>query len=98
MICTMGGPPDQAAARDQEIHDSYGMLVGWTHREFNDRLDLKLQTLPSDRIDDPGNPDSHHFILTRSQAAVLANYLFQVSGMAPPTRRRRGIFGRLFGS
>lgn len=71
------------------------MLAGWTHSEFSGRLDLRLQTVRSNWRDAPEHVASHHIIMTKNQAAVLANYLFQIAGQSPP--RRRGLLGRLFG-
>lgn len=78
-----------------QVEESYGVLAGWTHRELKEQLDLRLQTIRSTRREKPGEPDVHHIVMTRSQAAVLANYLFQIAGTTPPKRRRRGIMGKL---
>ena len=91
----MGSSSDSGGGQGQEPQESYGVLVGWSHRDINGRLDLKLQTTRSTRRGKPGDPDAHHVILTRSQAAVLANYLLQIADATPPRRRRRGIFGKL---
>ena len=60
------------------------MLAGWTHSEFSDSLDLRLQTIRSSRREAPEDVDSHHIVMTKNQATVLANYLFQVAGQTPP--------------
>ena len=85
------------AAGAQAVHESYGALVGWAHSEFKDRLNLKLQSIDPARQASGEEVDSHYFLMTRSQAAVLANYLFQISGQTPPRRRRRGWLARLWG-
>jgi hypothetical protein len=85
------------AAGEQAVTESYGALVGWAHSEFKDRLDLKLQTIESTRLDVPETVVSHHVMMTKSQAAVLANFLLSISGQAPPPKRRRGLLGRLLG-
>jgi hypothetical protein len=85
------------AAGEREHGDTFGVLVGWTHTEFNGRLDLRLQTLQSTRREADDVPDSHHFMMTRSQAAVLANYLYQISGQTPPIPRKRGWLRRMLG-
>lgn len=85
------------AAGAQAVHESYGALVGWAHSEFKDRLNLKLQSIGSTRLTSPDEVDSHHFMMTRTQAAVLANYLYQISGQTPPRLRRRGWLARLLG-
>ncbi len=83
------------AAGAQAVSESYGALVGWAHSEFKDRLDLKLQTIESTRLDAQDVVFSHHVMMTKSQAAVLANFLLAISGQTPPRKRRRGFLGRL---
>jgi hypothetical protein len=78
------------------IHESFGVLVGWTHHGSGTKLDLTLQCVKSTRRDDPGEIDDHHIVMTPSQAAVLANYLFQISGQSPPVPRK-GLWRRLLG-
>ncbi len=85
------------AAGAQTVNESYGALVGWAHSEFKDRLNLKLQCIGSTRLASADDVDSHCFMMTKTQAAVLANYLYQISGQTPPRRRRRGWLGRLLG-
>ncbi len=79
----------------QVVHESYGALVGWSHSAFKDRLNLKLQSIGSTRLASAEEVDSHSFMMTKTQAAVLANYLYQISGQTPP--RRRGWLARLLG-
>ena len=64
------------------------MLAGWTHSEFTDRLDFNLQRYVSSRRKVPEDVDLHHIVMTKNQATVLANYLFQISGQNPPPKRR----------
>jgi hypothetical protein len=77
--------------------ESMGVLVGWTHAEFNGRVNLRLQSIHSSRNQSHEDVDSHYFMMTRNQAVVLANYLFNLTGQEPPETRRRGFFGRFFG-
>jgi outer membrane PBP1 activator LpoA protein len=81
------------ASRSQE---SFGVLVGWAHHGSTDKLDLTLQCIKSTRRDDPAEIDDHHIVMTPSQAAVLATYLFQISGQQPPAPRK-GLLRRLLG-
>jgi hypothetical protein len=74
-----------------------GVLVGWTHRDVNGRLDLRLQSVQSAQHAGPEDAESHHFFMTRNQAAVLANYLMTISRQTPPVRRRLGFLGKLLG-
>lgn len=88
----------RAAEGQQTSHESFGVLIGWTHHDLNDRLDLRLQSTQSTRCGAPAEVDSHHFMMTRNQALVLANYLFSVTGQGPPRRHRKGLLGWLLGS
>jgi hypothetical protein len=82
--------------QQQFDHESYGVLVGWTHSEFTGRIDLKLQAIQSTRADSPTEPDSHHFMMTPNQAGLLADYLFKITQRRPP--RKRSWLARWFGS
>jgi len=90
----MGPVRPKTAAEDQGGNASFGVLVGWTHREFDGRLNLQLQTIQSTRAAARDDADAHHFILTKSQAAVLANYLYLISGQTPPRPTKRGWLRR----
>ena len=83
------------AVQGNDFAETFGVLAGWTHSEFSGRLDLRLQTVRSSRRTAPADVDSHHIIMTKNQAAVLANYLYRVSGQTPPQRRRGGLLGWL---
>lgn len=83
-------------AEDARGQESYGVLVGWAHYSINDRLDLKLQCIDSTRRSDRRELDDHHIVMTPQQAAVLANYLYQISGQTPPDQKK-GFFRRLLG-
>lgn len=77
--------------------ESYGVLVGWSHHTMGNRIDLKLQSVQSTRNLKQDEIDEHHFVMTREQATVLANYLFKITEQTPP-RPRRGLLARWFGS
>jgi hypothetical protein len=80
-------------ARSEE---SFGVLVGWAHHAFSGKLDLTLQCVQSSRLQDRREIDDHHIVMTPQQAAVLANYLYQISGQTPP-EPRKGLLRRLLG-
>lgn len=80
----------------KENQESYGVLVGWAHHGSSNKLNLTLQCVQSTRLDDAREIDDHHIVMTPSQAAVLAHYLFQISGQRPP-EQRKGFLHRLFG-
>ncbi len=70
-------------------NESFGVLVGWAHHAVGPKLDLTLQCAHSTRSADRKAVDDHHIVMTREQAAVLANYLFKVSCQTPPKQRSR---------
>jgi hypothetical protein len=82
--------------RDPDDRNDYGILVGWSHASFADKLDLKLQTVQSTRQLKSDEIDNHHIVMTASQAVLLANYLFQITGQTPPTKKP-GRLARLLG-
>ena len=82
--------------RDPTDRNDYGILVGWTHSGFADKINLKLQTVQSTRQLKSEELDNHHIVMTASQAVLLANYLFQITGQTPP-RKKPGRIARLCG-
>ena len=82
--------------QEQLDRESYGVLVGWTHSKFSGRIDLRLQAVQSTRKAARGEPDSHHFMMTPNQAALLAEYLFDITHRTPA--RRSGWLARWFGN
>lgn len=81
--------------RDPTDRNDFGILVGWSHASFTDKIDLKLQTVQSTRQLKSEELDTHHVVMTASQATLLANYLLQITGQSPPTKP--GLLTRLFG-
>ena len=75
----------------------YGVLVGWTHIEFNGHIILKVQSTSESQINLPIQIDEHYFMMTNNQSLVLANFLFNISEQSPPLRRNKGIISRLIG-
>jgi hypothetical protein len=73
----------------------YGVLVGWGHSAFGGKIDLKLQTVRSMDHLKNDEVDSQHIVMTESQAATLATYLFNLVGHTPP--RKPGLLERLLG-
>ena len=81
---------------DLDVQESYGVLVGWAHHAFGGKVDLTLQCVQSTRRENQREIDDHHIVMTAQQAAVLANYLYQISGHNPP-ETRKGLLRRLLG-
>lgn len=75
--------------------ESMGVLAGWTHNEFNGNINLRIQTVRSSRCKSQDDVDSHYVMMTKSQAAVLATYLLEVTGQEAGPRRSRGLVARL---
>jgi hypothetical protein len=67
--------------------DGIGVLVGWSSRDLGPNIVLELQTFGKDGWDAGDEPEDLRLFLTRSQAAVLANHLLQVSGAQRPRQR-----------
>lgn len=83
-------------SEEKTAQESFGVLVGWAHHGFNGRLALTLQCIQSSRRADTREIDDHHIVMTPQQAAVLANYLYQISGQTPP-EPKKGLLRRLLG-
>jgi hypothetical protein len=67
----------------------FGALVGWSHQDLGDRVMVRLQSART-AAQGPGAPiDEFRYFMTKSQAAVLANYLFGISERLPQAKRRR---------
>lgn len=68
-----------------------GALVGWTHQDLGEKVMLRLQSKHRP-VADPSEVDEFRYLMTKNQAAVLANYLFGISGMLPQPKRRMRWF------
>ncbi|WP_120717160.1 hypothetical protein [Tsuneonella amylolytica] len=76
-----------ATAEDEPIQH-HGALVGWTHEDLGDRVMICMQSRRP--LSPDGMADETRLMMTKNQAAVLANYLFGISGRLPqPARKRR---------
>ncbi|MCK9541695.1 MAG: hypothetical protein M0R03_06665 [Novosphingobium sp.] len=80
--------------------DGFGALVGWTGERLGDKVVLKMESVRSAPIGSDSKVDNFQYFLTRSQAAVLANYLYEVAGQTPPRyhSRKRSWLGKVLGS
>ena len=63
-----------------------GVVLGWNATQVGDRIVLKIQSTRVELAE--GQVEEHRYFLTRSQAGVLANYLFQLSGFTRVNERR----------
>ncbi len=77
--------------------ESHGALVGWTHQDLGDRVLLRMQSIRSAAQADQKDPDLFQFLMTKQQAAVLGNYLIEISGQTAANPRERTWLRRMFG-
>lgn len=80
---------------DDTPHELSGVVIGWKHRAFARNIHLTVQSTSKSRPT-PDSVDTHHLLMTRNQAMLLANYLICATGQEVPVRRR-SIWQRLFG-
>lgn len=79
-----------------EPQELSGVVIGWKHRAFARNIHLTVQSTTQGKIS-PHAVGTHHLLMTRNQAMLLANYLMQLTGQTPVPSRRRGWLARLFG-
>jgi hypothetical protein len=72
-----------------------GVVVGWTHHDFGTSIDLRLQSTVSQQALDENRVDSHHFLMTYSQALMLAKFLLDATGQSLPQRHKAPLWRRL---
>lgn len=75
-----------ATAKDAKL-EHHGALVGWTHEDLGERVMVCLQSKRTGNAQD--EVDEVRYLMTKNQAAVLANHLFALSGRLPQPKRRR---------
>ena len=67
----------------------FGALVGWSHQDLGDRVMIRFQSARSAEQGRGVPLDEFRYFMTKSQAAVLANYLYGLSERLPQRKRRR---------
>ncbi len=77
--------------------ESHGALVGWSHQDLGDKLLLRIESVSSSAAAKEHDPDILRLLLTKQQAGVLGNYLFEICGQTPPRPGDRSLLKRLFG-
>lgn len=75
----------------------FGALVGWTSAMTGDRLTLTLQSVDTPPPHKRGDVHKHVYFMTRQQAVLLGNYLFEMAGETKPDFKSRSWIARLFG-
>jgi len=89
-MATVEDRPDEAS---QELA---GVVIGWRHRTFARNIHLTVQSTTRGNISSAA-VGTHHLLMTRNQAMLLANYLMRLTGQTPAPPRRRSWIARLFG-
>ena len=75
----------------------FGALVGWTSELVGDRLTLNLQSVSTPPPVRSSDVHQQMYFMTRQQAILLGNYLFDMVGETKPDFESRGRLSRLFG-
>jgi len=73
-----------------------GVVIGWKHQDISRNIQLTVQSTIASRPT-PDAVDTHHLLMTRNQAMLLAQYLMRLTGQDAPAPRKRGWLQRLFG-
>ncbi|MFY7834890.1 MAG: hypothetical protein ACOVQ0_01235 [Novosphingobium sp.] len=73
-----------------------GVVIGWKHQDISRNIQLTVQSTVAARPT-PDAVDTHHLLMTRNQAMLLAQYLIRLTGQQPPVPTKRGWLQRLFG-
>ncbi|HEV7234330.1 MAG TPA: hypothetical protein VGN36_08790 [Sphingorhabdus sp.] len=81
-----------------ESDDHRGVVVGWTHNDLGSSIDLRIQSTVSKAALDDNRIDSHHFLMTRSQALMLAKFLLDTTGQTLPPKVMPPLWRRLTGA
>jgi len=71
-------------------------VIGWKHQDISRNIQLTVQSTLASRPT-PEAVDTHHLLMTRNQAMLLAQYLMRLTGHDTPKPRKRGWLKRLFG-
>ncbi len=83
------------ARSDPDPTNDLGVLVGWLSRPAGDRIVLTMQsakTVP----DGPGDVDEKRYFLSKEQAVLLGNTLYELAGATPPRRSKPDLIERIF--
>lgn len=88
--------PQAADATEVSAQELSGVVIGWDHRAFARNIHLVVQSTNSARPT-PQAVDTHHLLMTRNQAMLLAGYLMRLTGQQPPMPRPRSWWQRLLG-
>jgi hypothetical protein len=71
---------------EQQMEEHRGVVVGWTHNDLGASIDLRIQSTTSKQALNEHRVDSHHFLMTRNQALLLAKFLLDATGQTLPPK------------
>lgn len=90
--------PVKTKVEGLEPAEHRGVVVGWTHHDLGSSIDLRIQSTVSRAALDENRVDGHHFLMTHSQALMLAKFLLDATGQSLPQKRKPSLWRRLTGS
>lgn len=86
----------QPSATKQKLGDQTPTaLVGWTHLDMPNGIDLRIECARSRIALDNDLIEHRDIVMTRNQALLLARYLLKVTGQTLPEEPRPTFWARL---
>jgi hypothetical protein len=70
-------------------------LVGWTHLEMPNGLDLRMECARSRIALENDIIEQRHIVMTRNQALLLARYLLKVTGQSLPEEAKPTLWSKV---
>jgi hypothetical protein len=93
----MAKRPAKMKSESDEPAEHRGVVVGWTHNDLGTSIDLRIQSTVSRAALDENRVDGHHFLMTHSQALMLAKFLLDATGQSLPQKGKPSLWRRLTG-
>lgn len=70
-------------------------LIGWTHRELPNGIDLRIECARSRIALENDQIEHRDIVMTRNQALLLARYLLKVTGQSLPIEAKPGLWTKM---
>jgi hypothetical protein len=93
----MAKRPAKMKSESDEPAEHRGVVVGWTHNDLGTSIDLRIQSTVSRAALDENRVDGHHFLMTHSQALMLAKFLLDATGQSLPQKGKPSLWRRVTG-
>jgi len=93
----MAKRPAKMKSESDEPVEHRGVVVGWTHNDLGTSIDLRIQSTVSRAALDENRVDGHHFLMTHSQALMLAKFLLDATGQSLPQKGKPSLWRRVTG-